>query len=131
MERTPVELTREAVAELSERTVAQVRRLDCSMYNTCLDVAVSGDWAGFGCSGCKAYEAVVDPEQRMHDILALRAAAEAAENVERIGKAGRRIGVKPGADAKRSVKLKVVRDQDEHGLLAEGTNPGLDISALG
>lgn len=118
---SPVQLTKREAADITPETASAVRRLDCSMYNICLDTAEKGDWPSFGCKGCQAYQAM-DIEQRVYDLIGLRACDEAAENVDRttafvekdgrqvrkIGKADRRRGVKPGADAK--TRLRVIED---------------------
>lgn len=77
----------------------EVKKLDCSFYNECLDVAIAGKWKGFGCTDCTAYVAI-DIEQKMQDLLGLLAADMAAENVAKMGKANRTRGVKPGVDAR-------------------------------
>jgi len=109
MTKFPVQLSKDETSALTYKDVEQVKRLDCSFYNDCLDVAVKGNWAGFGCSNCSAYQAM-DIEQRVQDVLALRVAQTAAEHVGTSGKANRRRGVKPGADAKVRKRLRVVQD---------------------
>jgi hypothetical protein len=76
-----------------------IKRLDCALYNECLDTAIAGKWKAFGCRECSAYE-LLDPEQATQDVLGLLAARMAAGNVAAMGNAGRTRGVKPGADAK-------------------------------
>lgn len=79
--------------------VVDIKRPDCEMYNSCLDHAIAENWPNFGCHQCKIYQ-ILDNEQRAQDVLGLIAAHMAAKNVEKMGKAGRTRGVKPGADAK-------------------------------
>lgn len=40
----------------SPEEAAQIRRLNCRHYDTCLDFAIGQDWRGFGCSSCTAHE---------------------------------------------------------------------------
>jgi hypothetical protein len=84
-----------------------IKKSDCSFYNACLDQAVSDKWKGFSCTSCNAY-AESDYFQRQMDHLALTAVQKAAELVEKYGKVHRVRGVKPGADARRTTRLKVV-----------------------
>jgi hypothetical protein len=87
---------------LSARMVESVKKTDCTIYNACLSQAISGKWAGFSCASCTAYSAP-DQFQKESDMLALRALGTAAEMLEDLGKVNRIRGVKPGADAKRTV----------------------------
>jgi hypothetical protein len=87
---------------LSARMVEAVKKTDCTIYNACLSQAISGKWAGFSCASCTAYSQP-DQFQRESDMLALRALGTAAEMLEDHGKVNRIRGVKPGADAKRTV----------------------------
>lgn len=77
----------------------KVKKDDCQMYNVCLDEADRNNWPQFGCDECRAYQAC-DVEQKVQNVLGLRAMQEAADNMEKLGKANRRRGVKPGTDAK-------------------------------
>jgi hypothetical protein len=113
MERNPIPLTKAQAESLGRDEQVAVKMTDCTFYNSCLDAAVKGDWPNFGCNECLAYQAI-SIEQKAQDWLALVACAEAAENIENLGKANRRRGVKPGAEAKVSRrKLPVVPDQNE------------------
>jgi len=87
--------------------VEVVKRSDCTFYNACLDQAISGKWAGFACTSCNAYSEP-DAFQKTQNHLGLRAVQTAAELVEKHGKVNRIRGVKPGADAKRRIRLAVV-----------------------
>jgi ferredoxin len=87
---------------LSARMVESVKRTDCTIYNACLSQAISGKWAGFSCADCTAYEAP-SQFQKECNMLALRALGTAAEMLDENGKVNRIRGVKPGADAKRTV----------------------------
>lgn len=40
------------------------RQFACRKYSLCLDVAFGSDWAGFTCSGCRAYERLTREEER-------------------------------------------------------------------
>jgi len=86
---------------------SKIKNTDCTFYNACLDQAISGKWDGFACTSCNAY-AEADPFQKECDQVRLAAVQKAAELVEKYGKVHRVRGVKPGADAKRTVRLKVV-----------------------
>lgn len=88
---------------LNARMVESVKKPDCTMYNACLSQAISGKWAGFSCGSCVAY-AAPDQFQKECDMLALRALGTAAEMLDENGKVNRIRGVKPGADAKRTVR---------------------------
>jgi len=87
---------------LNAKMVESVKRPDCTIYNACLSQAISGKWKGFSCASCTAYSAPTQ-FQKESDMLALRALDTAAELVEEFGKVNRVRGVKPGADAKRTV----------------------------
>lgn len=101
----PVELSHaKAVAmrfDMSSSSV--IKKADCAFYNACLEQAVAGDWSGFSCGSCNAYEEL-PPLQKQADMIRLRAMQMAVEHIEKLGNAGRVRGVKPGADAKRTVK---------------------------
>ena len=108
---TPVAISKELAEELAEDPYISedIKKTDCTFYNACLDQAISGKWKGFACTSCNAY-AEADPHQKMMDHLGLACIRKAAEFVEKYGKVHRVRGVKPGADAKRTVKLTVVED---------------------
>lgn len=98
----------EAIRE--DLSVAEaIKKTDCSFYNACLDQAISGKWDGFACTSCNAY-VECDSFQKECDQVRLAAVQKAAELVEKYGKVHRVRGVKPGADAKRTVHLKVIED---------------------
>lgn len=84
------------------KVIESIKKADCTIYNACLSQAISGKWAGFSCASCTAYSAP-NQFQRESDLLALRALGTAAEMLEEYGKVNRIRGVKPGADAKRTV----------------------------
>ena len=42
--------------------VSQVRRLDCALYNSCLNKAADFNWIGFTCRACVAYVRMSDEE---------------------------------------------------------------------
>ena len=92
----PVDIDR-----VTMRAMVEGRKSDCAMYNACLDQAISGNWAGFSCTSCKAY-CQPDEFQKEQNILGLRAVQVAADLVAKHGKVNRIRGVKPGADAKRT-----------------------------
>jgi len=101
----PIELSHaKAVAmRFDMASVGAVKKADCAFYNTCLEQAVQGNWSGFSCTACHSYTEMT-PDQKMADLVRLRAVQTAAEMIEKYGNAGRIRGVKPGADAKRTVK---------------------------
>lgn len=74
-----------------------IKRPDCAFYNACLAQACSGKWANFSCESCNAYTEH-DPEQKMQDMLALRALDTAAEMIEKDGRLGRVRGAKSAGD---------------------------------
>jgi hypothetical protein len=98
----PVKLATLREAAVEDR-IAELKRADCALYNACLEQAISGKWEGFTCSHCSCY-AEPDQHQRQMDVIRLRALDMAAEMVEREGGPCRVRGVKPGADAKRTIK---------------------------
>lgn len=98
MDRHPRALTADEADELTRESVEKVKHIDCSHYNACLDQAVKGNWPGFGCDACAAYTPM-DIDEKVNDLLALRACYEASENLATLGKVNRTRGVKPGADA--------------------------------
>lgn len=104
-DRNPVEMTKQDVRRISGNLdqLAEIRRSDCALYNSCLEQAISGKWAGFSCAECSAF-CERDPHQKMMDLVRLRAIQAAADMVEKYGNAGRVRGVKPGPDAKRTIK---------------------------
>ena len=83
-----------------------MKRADCVLYNACLEQAICGAWEGFSCAECSCY-AEPDPHQKMMDMVRLRALDEASAIMEREGGPCRVRGVKPGADAKRTIKPKI------------------------
>jgi hypothetical protein len=87
--------------KLALNMIGQVKKTDCSFYSACLDQALNGDWDGFSCADCTAY-ALPDQDQRISDMLALRAVQTASDELCEHGKVSRVRGVKPGADAKRT-----------------------------
>lgn len=99
-------LGNEAVDDRSYRIalkmIEPIKRGDCTFYNACIDQAISGKWEGFSCASCTMYSAP-DQFQAESDMLALRAMDKAAEMIEEHGHVMRKRGVKPGADAKRTV----------------------------
>lgn len=117
----PVEMTEEQAHDLRVRMyargevdcTAEIKRLDCTFYNACLDQAISGQWAGFSCQSCTAY-AAPDRHQMEIDVLGLLAVNKARELLEKHGKIMRVRGAKPGVDAKRPV------DDDEDDLAEAG-----------
>lgn len=105
----PVELSSEEAMRAHFRArnedfslVNRIKRPDCTFYNACLDQAINGHWAGFSCASCSAF-ALPDRQQQMSDILACLAVNKARELLEDHGKVMRIRGVKPGADAKRTI----------------------------
>lgn len=88
--------------KLALKMLDNVKRADCSFYGACLDQAIDGGWEGFSCADCTAYAMVDDYDQRVSDVLALRACQTASDELEEFGKVNRVRGVKPGADAKRT-----------------------------
>lgn len=91
----------EKVYKIALKLVEPIKRGDCSFYSACLDQAISGNWEGFSCASCTAYS-LPDADQRMSDVLALRAMQTASDELCENGKVNRVRGVKPGADAKRT-----------------------------
>lgn len=96
--------------EDNPKHVDGIKRPDCTFYNACLDQAIAKSWPGFSCSQCTAY-ALPDRHQAEMDILGLRALDKASEMLHAFGKIMRVRGVKPGADAKRTIA--VDDDEDE------------------
>lgn len=92
----------EKVYKIALKLVEPIKRTDCTFYSACLNQAISGDWEGFSCASCTSYGAP-DQFQRESDMLALRALQTASDMLEEHGKVNRVRGVKPGADAKRTV----------------------------
>lgn len=91
-------------SEISRRAMAEGRKSDCTMYNACLDQAIDGKWEGFSCGSCRAYSEP-DVFQKEQNQLGLRMVQVAADLVAKHGKVNRTRGVKPGADAKRRLKV--------------------------
>lgn len=58
-----------------------VRRLDCRLYNGCLDVALIEGWDGFACTFCRAYVAPTIVELRA-DMVAIAEMIEQPVNSE-------------------------------------------------
>jgi len=79
--------------------VASIRKPYCALYDSCLDQAISGKWAGFSCASCTT-SAQITEWQRKCDWLALRALDTAADEIEEHGKVNRIRGVKPGTSFK-------------------------------
>lgn len=110
--KNPQPINEQMADSLTLETVAEIKRSDCSFYSSCLDVAVSGDWANFSCKSCTAYQ-MIDQDQRKHDNLMLRVLLEASEHVMRGGNANRIRGVKPGTERKKIVRLPVIAERTE------------------
>jgi hypothetical protein len=110
---SPVPVTEEQrLALLADYNVSkEIKQTDCTFYNACLDQAISGKWDGFACTNCTAYSAPDRFQQEM-DGVRLQAMLYQAENLLRTGKTGRKRGVKPGADAKRTHRKPVVIEED-------------------
>jgi len=87
--------------KLALKMIGEIKKGDCSFYSACLDQALNGDWDGFSCADCTAYT-LPDQDQRVSDMLALRACQTASDELCENGKVNRVRGVKPGVDAKRS-----------------------------
>lgn len=100
----PVSLSKLRLAVVEDR-ITDFKRADCVEYNTCLEQAIFGKWDGFTCAECSCYSEP-DPHQKMMDMVRLRALEMASEMMEREGGPCRVRGVKPGADAKRTIKPK-------------------------
>lgn len=90
------------VAVMDDR-IEELKRADCMTYNACLAQALSKKWEGFSCRECSCY---TEPEQfqKEMDLIRLLAMEKARELVEREGGPCRVRGVKPGADAKRTIR---------------------------
>lgn len=88
---------------LMEDRLEQIKRADCTTYNACMQQALSNRWDGFSCAECSCYSEP-DQYQKEMDLIRLRAMEMARELIEREGGPCRVRGVKPGADAKRTVK---------------------------
>jgi hypothetical protein len=114
---TPSSITPELAKILTAKMMLGIKRLDCSLYNQCLEVAIKGDWPGFTCNYCTAHMAT-DTFQKVQDFLGLSAVSEAADNVHKMGKAGRRVGVKPGEKKKLKVIVNpVIKEIDESNMV--------------
>lgn len=98
----PVSNAKLRMAVVEDR-IDELKRADCAIYNACLEQADRGGWEGFSCVNCSCYSEP-DPHQKMMDMVRLRALGEASVIMEREGGPCRVRGVKPGADAKRTVK---------------------------
>lgn len=102
----PRPITRSALRlAVVKGSMTDLKRADCTNYNTCLEQAITGQWEGFSCGECSCYTEP-DPHQKMMDMIRLRALEQAAKIMEREGGPCRVRGVKPGADAKRTIKPK-------------------------
>lgn len=111
----PMQLSKIEAKALTIENVLSIKRPDCNMYNDCLTMASKGGWKGFGCSACTAYQ-VISLERRLQDNEGLEEALCAAKNVEEEGNAGRKRGVKAGADNKRcalAIVPNAVDDEDD------------------
>src|SRR5271169_3753201 len=91
----PIQLDEISASSLSPYTVTEIKKVDCTYYNKCLDKAIAKNWAGFSCQSCQAYESL-DYEQRVSDCTALIMAYTAAGYVHELGNAHRVPGTKPG-----------------------------------
>lgn len=87
------------------RLIDPIKKTDCAMYNACLSQAISGRWEGFSCASCPSY-AMSSRFQLELEHLALRAMDEASRIVEQHGNLLRVRGVRPGADARRTIRPK-------------------------
>lgn len=96
----PITSARATAMRFDQTLIEKFKKADCAFYNACLDQAISGNWPGFSCADCMAYQEPT-PEAKMRDLVRLRAIRMASDMVEKFGNAGRVRGVKPGADAKR------------------------------
>lgn len=113
MSASEARLIRLAAQAENYEPIAKARKLDCTLYNACLSQADSGNWPGFSCTSCAAYSPTVDQYQRELDVLALRAAQTASDELAKNGKINRVRGVKPGPDAKRGTVIDDEEDDDE------------------
>lgn len=104
----PISIHELRMAALDDR-IYELKRSDCTFYNVCLEQAIEDSWEGFSCSECTCYRAP-DQYQKEMDLIRLRALDMAAEMMEREGGPCRVRGVKPGADAKRT--LRAQRDRE-------------------
>lgn len=108
MEKSP-----RALSSSETRKSFMYKKYQCRFYNACLDHAVNADWEQFGCDSCRAFQEV-DSFQKAWDIECLFAIQFAADHAAEHGFAGRKRGVKPGADAKvRRRHLPVVPDSHQ------------------
>lgn len=107
--RNPMEISHAKVIAMrfDMTTIGAIKKADCALYNTCLETAIAGNWSGFSCASCTGYTAP-DSFQKESDAVRLRAVQMAAEMIEQYGNAGRVRGVKPGPDAKRTVREEMV-----------------------
>lgn len=105
----PVELSHAKVVAMrfDMSSIDDVKKADCAFYNACLEQAISGNWSGFSCASCSAYQEQ-DQFQKEADHVRLRAVQMASDMIDKYGNAGRVRGVKPGPDAKRTVREETV-----------------------
>ncbi len=105
MERNPVPLSEQEAKRIYKlrftdpTLVLKVKQQDCVFYRSCLDIADKNDWPQFCCTACTAFKAI-SLEQKKWDFEQCLAIDDAIDNVENTGNAGRRRGVKPGADSR-------------------------------
>jgi len=72
-------MTRRHGPRPTERPLEAVRRLDCGLYGTCLDIALAGRWEGFDCPPACAYYRQAPIEQLLADMDGLLAIAALIE----------------------------------------------------
>lgn len=89
----PKPLTKEQTAALTQDNIEDVKNLNCAFYTECLNVALAKEWPQFGCTECKAWQAM-DPEQRLQDHYGLVVLRTAAENLDETGKCDRKRGAR-------------------------------------
>jgi hypothetical protein len=103
LNKTELKVIREIEHGANARLIDPIKKTDCAMYNACLSQAISGRWEGFSCASCPSY-AMSSRFQLELEHLALRAMDEASRIVEQHGNLLRVRGVRPGADARRTIK---------------------------
>jgi len=94
MDRSP-----RALCNSESRIAHTVKKTQCQFYNSCLTHAVRNGWDQFGCDQCRAYQEI-GAFQKMQDLEGLQMVQFAADHAMEHGNAGRKRGVKPGAEAK-------------------------------
>jgi len=104
MDRSP-----RALCDSESRLAHAMKKTKCQFYNSCLGHAVQNRWDQFGCDQCLAYQEI-DAFQKMQDLEGLQMVQFAADHAVEFGYAGRKRGVKPGAEAKTRRPLIVVDD---------------------